>query len=867
MKANKKLLQQDIKFTYCTIFAFLLLLTFPSLVIAQPCDFQNHGAILVKVIDAGTSKPIKGLKIYLAFEKGQPITNTAESRISANILAQDTFLFWENKAKNIPNTNSKCAIKRARLINAQDHYICIVPNKSGLNDLSLFSSQNGITTVSMPWSPQIHLQQLGQSYFLKLKIEDIDNEKNGGLYRDQLLSIPIAAVTDICRNNLFNLDGKINKNISLDPLVIELKPNDTSFKAEVKHHSFGHYLVPFYNVYGYSYSDMKENFNNCELEKIELFDELSQQILQRIEPPYSHSKRWTKGKIEFANFRNETRPRKLGFRVPVENIPYEQKPQQYFYYYYNTETHLYEEDQLINSKDNLTFDEKTQRIQSLEEISTTDKTIFNRYEMQNQEWRLIATSTFEKPESERVKNKVAKCYFIESHRNLPVQYFKNTRDNETGITTDVTDTFWIVNYGNVSANLKVNSIGRNNYFDVPKIIKPNEKLPIIYNRRWIYRERAMNTNFGEVQGFFELVSDALTIEYDGQEVNASISYTMIAKDAIVTTQSDGSLLFNQRFHRTMGAEQWRISTFPSGHLKEYGQMANGTKIGQWTIIDSSEKYFVKKEQYAKRFYLQIANPSDKECKVQLVSAWNMTEDKYVAGQPIYIDSTVKQLIVRRDSAVATYTIDFENLQERDGATLYLLYPNQDYFYYGKVKIPLDVNHQQYKIQFNTNNPRIENNVDFFEMLLKKYPKLQYYDVAANNNNLDKFRRFSSPFYIIDLSSCSSKEKNKILADLEENSNISFISQPINYNSKSFNGNTIYILQNNNKPLDATFLEKAKFLGFNYTGITAGTSTYQHNFIYQSKIIDKVFYIAFNKLCEAFDLGKISLNTYSVVEMD
>jgi hypothetical protein len=191
---------------------------------AQQCGYEYHGAIILDIMDANRLEKVRGLKIHLQYENGNAIreyyTNTITKNLTKNCI--DSFVFWENsipyieKQKDCVNSN----FYRQYYPNASDNYICIVPTYSGKNDLSEFSHRRSNEDANTK------KEELKNSpYFLQIKIVDIDGEKNGGYYETQILTIPAAAVTDICSDRLFDGDRIIFSRHELDPIRIELKAN------------------------------------------------------------------------------------------------------------------------------------------------------------------------------------------------------------------------------------------------------------------------------------------------------------------------------------------------------------------------------------------------------------------------------------------------------------------------------------------------------------------------------------------------------------------------------------------------------------------------------------------------------------------
>ncbi len=844
---------------------------------AQQCGYQNHSAIIVHVIDASTKQPIRGLNMYLTYENGKVIEEVNEQEAKKpkdGLPCYDPYLFWDNTNKHVPEQCGKYKNMYRQLYpNAGDCYICIVPSYSGLIDMSLFA-KNGIVSRSMPWSAPLNTNEAIKSAFIHLKIEDKDGIKNGGLYATQQIRIPIAGIIDICKSNLYGSDGKLGNDEKLDPINIELEANNSHFKAIIKHDKFNSYLLPHYEVFPIAIK-AATSFENetsepqINLMKIELFDEQTSAVIQTIINPENSNKTWALGQIEYGNFYNEPNIKKLGFRVPARNRETQETPKDCFYYYrFNSVTKQYELDTLLNNKLETRFNKETKQMFASEKKDTKEATIELKFELKNRVWSLVQTDTFfkAKPSEKVTPKKMAMCYIDTPYKIKQVKYFENSNSKF------IIDTFWISNYGNEKATLKVmNPTQWGAHFLVPKEILPNQKLPIVYKREFI-GANIQGNNIKEVHGPFEYINEGINIEYgDGQSVSTSINYMIVSHQARKKVMPDSSVHLEIKFQQDKSKI---VNTFPSGYVKEYGDLylPDSCKIGEWTIIDSSETYFVRKEQHNKLFKLQIANANIEDCKVTLISGWNASDVPASSNHLFTVSKRVKSILVyyanHNEPMQALYIVDFEKLQQEDGVTLYLLKKDEPFFYRGQIKIPLQLNHQQYKAIFNveyltqemklkTNATQVDLERSYFNKLQESFPNLLYYNI----DTLDQLKHRSYPYYVVDFAQCTTKETAKLFSILEKDNSIKALSKLQHPNAQTFCDNIVYIMDTQYNTLDSSFLAIAKSLGFSYQNMQAGPSYYQHNFRYKSNIIHEEFYIAFNKLCEANQLGLIHLNSY------
>jgi len=830
---------------------------------SQQCGFEHHSAILVHAIHAQAKEIIHGLKMYLSFENGMPITSMGATSYDnkTSQLCIDSFLFWENKSQSIiPTYCYDTRLYRRTFPNAGDHYICVVPSYNGKNDLSKFSFD---TKSSQTKYHHTGLQGniLDDQFFINIIIEDIDGDKNGGEFARQQIRIPIGAVTDICSNHLDKDYDQFQYKDKLNPIQIYLEPNNKNYKAEIDHKAFDTYFASRYEVKENSPFE-NENLISRVLERVELYDEKTGNLLQTISNPayINHPKTWREGNMEFENFYNDDQITKLGFRIPSTLQGREKNAKHcYSYYKYNPLIKLYEADTLLNSKQETRFNTASKIMYATDWVDSTRFLIEYTFELKNKTWQLIKTQKHEKTEAVKPmsQNKMAICYFKKANLTLPIQYFRDGAK-----TLIIQDTLWIANYGNESAKIKIKN-GTN--FKVPNSISPNQILPIVY-----YRELSTNT-FSNSRSPFESIVDGLTITYNENELSAGVEYLLINHQAEVKTQADQSIQFIIPHQLD---EYFSVSSFPNLYLKEYGKYSSidSSRIGEWTIIDSSQPSPINRIQYNKVFRVQLANSDINQSHIEIEYIENDVVKRRVAKHingKIILHSNDHKLLLITENLKADYKLDFNKLQQEDGVTLYLLKENQNFYYWGQVKIPIYIEHQQYAIRWNYNSKGlssynildIENaQKEYLKPLLNQFSNLKYYDIDTSTNAFK--RRNNDNFYVLDFSKCNIDEKKSIFSILEKDTNILSVNILMNNSSQHFCDNHIYFIQNTLTKFDSTMVKKGIMNGFTFQNMQTSASTYNYYFKYKSKIVNEDFFADFNSFCESNLLQPISLNIYA-----
>lgn len=835
---------------------------------AQQCGYEHRGAILLQIIDSASQQPIRGLKVYLSYADGKPIQAVGKTSYDdkKSKTCIDEYLFWENLSPKIHK--SACVytnMYRQSFPNAGDHFICVVPTRNSIMAISELAYNWGIQKVATLKNEILEFDPNNNNFFIYINISDDRKGQKQVRYAAQRIRIPVAAVTDICNSHLDGNDGQLRNGQQLNPIQIVLKANDPAYKATLKHSTFNRYLIPSYLTGTQHSSSMEGSHTMHSLQKIELFDEQSLQLLQTIERPQLKQLSWGLGVMVYGNFYNEDEPFQLGFRIPAQSYDQEMREQQrYVYYKYNETSKLYELDSLLNSKKYTRFDADTRRMFATEFLDKKDAMLIYHYQLKDRKWLLLDTEKHEKQKPLNIithaqtEVEKAKCYVDKSYRIKPVQYFTGEAEKV------ILDTFWIGNYGTKAAKL---TVLQNANFTIPQEILPNQKLPVVYMRRFVSDDKTGN-NLYHVPQLFNSVNDYFSIRTNDDEIlSGSVNYMIVDNRATVSKLHDSGfniLLENGPFKKKI------IHTFPSGYLKEYGEyyIPDSCRIGLWTVVDSSQPYPIAQVQTNKLFTLQLANADLSKCVISKVE--NRKKVTYENGSRVSfaVSRNTDSIIVSDGLAAASYAIKFDELKQEDGVTLYLLKPAETFLYSGQIKLPVDFSHQQYKIQFTSAylsglplRDQANTEQHYFDELRYQYPSLLYYNIDTAT---DKFSERSPDnlFMILDMSKCAPGEKNSIYKRLEQDPNIRSVNLLMQRGAQFFNDNTIQIPDFSYKTLDTAVAEKAKQFGFTFTHLHTSMSHVQFNFCYKSKIVNEAFYQHYNQLCESLGLKTIWLNRYA-----
>jgi len=836
---------------------------------AQQCGYEHRGAILLNIIDATTQQPIQGLKVNLSYADGTHVQSVGKTSYdeTKDETCIEEYLFWENESNKIKKEGCVYTnLYRQAFPNAGNHYICIVPTRQGLVATSRLAYHEGYTKSEWAPNSEPKFDSTSNMFFMYIHIVDDRKHKKNGAYASQLLRIPLAAVIDICSSNIDGNDGELRNGQKLNPIQVVLKANDPSYKATIEHNAFDRYIIPYYHSGQVLGRGFEESHTVFQLQKIELYDEKTLQLLQTITEARQKKLSWRLGALAFANFYREEEPYKKGFRIPADLTGKEiREDQRFVYYKWNPSTKLYELDTLLNSKTYTRFDGDTRLMFASEFEEKNDATISYHYELKDRKWILVDTERHENPKpvnpivSNPFVEKKAKCYLDKTYSLKPVQYFKDEEEKF------IVDTFWIGNYGNKTAKITVE---HNSHFIIPEEILPNQKLPIVYERKFISDDR-MSNNIYVVPIPFNTVTDYFSIRYNNDErLTGSMNYMIVDNRAMVNQLPDGSLNINIE---NGGIKKKIMHTFPSGFIKEYGEyyMPDKCRIGIWTQVDSSQHYPIQQVQYNKLLNLKVANADISKCTITRIGP----DTELVNRAQLAVSKSTTSIKVNDGIASAEYKINFDELKQEDGVTLNLLKPNEDFVYNGQVKLPMDFSHQQYKIIFSPEYissllfpNKLSYEQYYFDELLKEFPALQYYNIDTVESKF-RHRNSNDIFMVLDLSKCSASEKESVLKKLEKDNNIKSVCILPLRNAQFFNDNVIQIPDFKNQTLDTALAAKAKSYGFTFTNLQSSMSYTLSVFKYKSKIVDKAFFRDFNLLCEALAFKTIWLNRYANIKPD
>jgi hypothetical protein len=848
------------------IFILLLFVEISNHISAQQCGYENHSAILLNITDATMHQKIRGLQVHLQYESGNAIREytTMDEVKNGSKTCIDSFTFWDNSLAYKPKGRD-CKVAnffRQNFPNAGDHYICVVPSYSGNNDLSEFSHQRGLIH-EYGVSNKDALKE--KPYFIQVKIVDVDGAKKGGLYATQIITIPSGAVMDICK---YHLDDDVFTNSqNINPINIIVEANNKNYKANITYNAFGIYPVLQYDFFNKP-NDPPESIQRQKFYALNVYNEANRKILQTITNNDVESKGISiaEGKADIFDWEEVKY-----LRIPVDykNVPSTLRSTEehecYKYYQYNTITQKYELDDLLNLYPYTAFSDDNRHLYATQIIKNKEGETWKRYELKNKKWNYITEEEheYEKPDVELPEIKRANVVIDKKEIILPVQYFDDGQKIKA-----VTDTFWITNYGNAPASITLNSYYEK-YYSVPKTIAPNQKLPIVYYRNFA---PAIVNIYADYVSAFEFNADGFTLEFDDKKtISGNMRYCIVNGNSKQYIQQDGSKIFYAPYKQY---EDYYLSTYPDGSLKEMGMVAkaDSIKVGEWLHYTKGINNWVKDTMH-KTLNIQLLNANIADCRITLyLDNPNFSNDiiKQIQTKTgrIYFTDNLKSIRIANDSMDAVIDVNYKTSVLEFTESVYLIKPKQTFFYNEKHKIPLDYSGKQYNVTFNTaydlktrqpwTAPNHEWRDGYFKRLQEKYPKFIY-------QNTDTTKIYNNKI-IADFTNCSAKEQQQIFTVLENDSNIASLNILLHTGNLMHCKNRIYTMSNEGK-VDSIFIANAKAFGFSNTETQNTGSNFVHYFTYKSKIVDASFFSAFNQLCEASNFARINLETIHNIGLD
>jgi hypothetical protein len=855
-------LKMKIRIIFFVLFYFSMLQNS----VAQQCGYQNYSAVLLNITDATTHQKIDGLQVHLQYENGNAIREytTIEDVKHLSKTCIDSFTFWDNSLpfKKPKRDCDNQRFYRRNFPNAGDHYICVVPSYTGKNDLSEFSHQRG-TIHEYGVSNTDALKE--KPYFLQVKIVDVDGAKNGGQYATQIITIPSGAVVDICKHRLDD-DAFTNSEI-INPINILLEANNNRYQASITHNTFGIYPVLQYDFFN-NPNDPIESIQRKKFYALNVYNEANRKILQTITASDLATKNFSiaEGKADIFTWEDEKY-----LRIPIDykNAPstlISPEEQECFKYYrFNTSSNQYELDALLNEYPYTEFSDDNRHLYATQIVINKDGETWKRHEWKNNKWNYLSEETheYDKPDKELRDIKYANVVIEKKEISLPVQYFAEGQKIKT-----VTDTFWIINAGNVATTITNNSYYEK-YFSVPKTIAPNQRLPIVYYRNFA---PAVVNIYANYVSPFEFNTDGFTLEFDNKKtISGNMRYCIVNGNSKQFTQQDGSKIFYAPYKQY---ENYYLSTYPDGSLKEMGMLAkaDSAKVGQWLHYPEASNNFTT-DTFTKILNIELVNANIADCNFTMyLDNPNFNNDIVKNINPIngriYFNDNIKSIRIANDSMSILLDVNYKTSVLEYRESLYLLKPNQTYFYNGKYKIPIDYSAKQFHISFNTaydfknrqpwTAPNHEWRNVYFKNIKEKFPNFNFI-------NTDTTKIYNNTI-IADFTACTAKEKQQIFTILQSDSNIASLNVLLNTGNMMYCKNRIYTMSNEQK-VDANFIEQAKSFGFNYTESHNTGSNFQHYFVYKSKIVDATFFDNFNKLCEASYHARINLETMHNIMLD
>lgn len=423
---------------------------------------------------------------------------------------------------------------------------------------------------------------------------------------------------------------------------------------------------------------------------------------------------------------------------------------------------------------------------------------------------------------------------FQPNRKLPVLYYDKGANTKA-----VTDTFWIWNTTKNDIPVYLNPYYHQDW-NMPGVVKANSKAPLVYHK--------VVENF---EGYYLPINQMAKVEYGKENLVVTLYTQLVNKKAAMHKMPDGSLQFTIPLD---SVKHNYLYTFPNGIMKEAGCKLNAdsSKIGGITIkAKFGDGYDV--EYHGKNFSFELMNANVNDCKVYY------TNSRDAKDYPIFVTSNkfnytfpenANQIKIIKDSSSITYPL--VNGENSRTISLYLLQPNEPYMMVDNIKRPVDYQHHQYAVFYNTIHIQEINKKNISDYQ-KDYPGLKIYNVYHKT--------------VFDIENLSETSRVNILQELQKDSLVRSIIKLI---TKTDGKNNFHIFANHLYCILPTtvqqenLIEKAKKFDFEYI-TTEAVSSYTHFFKYKNKLWDEKAMQQFNKLYQSYPHYDFKIDFYIIAE--
>lgn len=641
---------------------------------AQPGE-ERYKAFVVEVIDAKSKQAIEHLQLTLCDQNGNAIKQWIElvpgngrKHINTLIGFQDSFVFWQNSHPPVSRVKPTTDFfKRKSFRGLQNQWVCVVPSFSGCIDLYAQSitidAENKVKHLS---------STLTMPVFVRIRLHDPK-----GRYPDAMLDIP--------KHRTYDINQLTYQNKSIEPIQIMVSPNKS---PEVINETYRTYWLPVFQMVHRDIYTISPDGDAYErrLVAIHAYHEKSLKLINSIESPSAKSPygQWRSHSLQYfpnPSVENNFYP---DFSVSASNTS------GLLYYTYLPEQASYVIDSQLHSKKNLRYSQALKQLFADDTLpSSGNKMCRITYAWKSRQWTLVKDTCFIK-QVVPVANPMAYpnkaiLYASAPGRTFPLQIFPSDT-----IPFILYDTFYVSNPLAYNVSVKV---PKQEYVqvDIPKSIPARQTVPV-------YIQFKIRPYGDPIRTY----GDGVYIQFGEHQ---TLSYYLTAP--MLAAGSTAMTIHQQRhyYRRLNEKELFFLATDANDKLLEYGHLRSrdSLRIGRWQLYHENGQLY-RDTMYNKLLRLLI-QPSESRTIHGVVHYTNKTSEKIQSNSQgvfeIYLRDAVDSIRIEHDSLYALCTPLYNEIP--DGLSMYVFWlkEGQPFYWNQRVKVPLDFNHEQYYIQWNS----------------------------------------------------------------------------------------------------------------------------------------------------------------------
>ncbi|MBL7773677.1 MAG: hypothetical protein JNM95_12510 [Chitinophagaceae bacterium] len=847
--------------------------------IAQQCGYQNYGILIVKVIDQESGLFVHDLKLSLVFGDDQDV-EARTTTLDDNSYCSEPYLFWENKSNSIPNQRCKYTkLFRQSWPTLGNSYLCVVPLESVNYNIASLLGFNKNFYFSRRAALSNKMNALNDSLFWHIRIEGKRKVETS------TIRIPLHAAIDLCGERVNSTNAANNLNIARKTITL-IRTKNKQIKLANSLTTCDYFILPLHSPVHDEISDSPLNTSKG-ISKILVVHDSDLTITQTIEPS-SEYPFFTD--FEFLAWQNERIKKERVFRILETGTFKEPSPtSRWRYFHFNKLKRMYEPFTVWNNMDSVRHIDETSIVvgfKSVDSITTVyhwNDTGWVSKQLQNN----TARNREKRIESEAMEPKQELLRCESAKRNKPLQYFEQQ-------TKLVTDTFWIINYGNTESRIELYPSKFYSFLNSKndirkKDIQPNEKVGIRYQRQF-EQETRPTPSANYVKQPLEFIDDFCMISYANKSITLSMSYPIVKEGTAIELLNSKELhckyvyLYSPFPLPNNTSLEYHVTTDSNGFIKSYGKkLSNGTKIGTWVTTQynhSGEFLSNSSEQASKILTLHLQNERITTCTTQVVNLWSSYSlppdtnwSKNANSLTITVLPTISYILISNENGQVQQKIRFNQLEEYSQLSLHLLKPNEAYYSSFGIKIPIKNTEEIYrlnwnaehikslenelsKVHFNYQTDLIQSLNQHLAKLKKRFPKLSF-GCDIQTLTATKFNKNVNYLQVgnweLNLSECDEKDRIKIKQLLESDTTIASVCYLLDRENHLYSDGQISIKRSSLNPvLSKGFKDTMSLFGFsNYQLNQAFDFGETYRFNYQSKIIDRHFFDQYNQLVEKF----------------